>query len=74
MINYYVYDFVFYRNDILLMNKNNKYVFLFSVLVIIFFCFKMVDINKFDLFVCFYFILEFSGFFFYLVGFCMFYW
>lgn len=52
MINYYVYDFVFYRNDILLMNKNNKYVFLFSVLVIIFFVLRWwILINLICLFV-----------------------
>lgn len=52
MINYYVYDFVFYRNDILLMNENNKYVFLFSVLVIIFFVLRWwILINLICLFV-----------------------
>lgn len=74
MINHYVYDSVSYRNDILLTNKNNKHVFPFSALDIIFFCPKMADINKSDLFVRLYLILELSGFLLHLVGFCTPYW
>lgn len=74
MINHYVYDSASYRNDILLTNKNNKHVFPFSALAIIFFCPKMADINKSDLFVRLYLILELSGFLLHLVGFCTPYW